>query len=59
MIFATNVLPVLRLVFDSFCPVSRKLTTHKGFKAELLHANNIQAAHLNLSGCTVVDMLPR
>jgi hypothetical protein len=29
------------------------------FKAELLHANSIQAAHINLDGCTVVDMLPR
>lgn len=29
------------------------------FRRELMHANSVRAGHLDLDGCTVVDMLPR
>ena len=33
--------------------------TTSGYRKELMHANSVRAGHLDLDGCTVVDMLPR
>ncbi|MCJ1380296.1 hypothetical protein MMC17_003399 [Xylographa soralifera] len=30
-----------------------------GYRKALMHANSVRAGHLDLDGCTVVDMLPR
>ncbi|MCJ1387552.1 hypothetical protein MMC18_000395 [Xylographa bjoerkii] len=34
-------------------------TLNIGYRKELMHANSVRAGHLDLDGCTVVDMLPR
>ena len=37
----------------------RWLIGQVGYRREMMHANSVRAGHLDLDGCTVVDLLPR